>query len=92
MLARCLLASLAIAALASPAFSDQFYIVQDTTTYRCAIAERPPTQAAGIVVGDGAYGDRNSAEADMTTIHVCSSQAADAGTRRQDAAPPTPLR
>jgi hypothetical protein len=44
------------------------------------------------VVGDGAYGDRNSAEADMTTIHVCSSQAADAGTRRQDAAPPTPLR
>src|SRR5262245_40608334 len=79
MLAKSLLASLAIAALPTPAFSEQFYIIQDTATYRCAIAERPPAEGAGIVVGDGAYGDRNSAETDMKTIYVCSSQAADVG-------------
>jgi hypothetical protein len=92
MLAKYLLASLAIAALATPAFSNQFYIVQDTATRQCAIAERPPANGAGIVVGDGAYGDRNSAEGDMKTIHVCISQAAASGTRIQDTASPPPLR
>ena len=76
MFAKSLLASLAIAAVATPALSDQFYIVRDATTSQCTIAQRPPAEGAGVVVGDGAYGDRNSAETDMKTIHACISQAA----------------
>src|SRR5437870_13573875 len=71
MFAKCLLASLGIAAIATPALSAQFYIVQNATTKRCAIAKRPPAQGAGIMVGDGAYGDRGSAEAEMRTIYAC---------------------
>ena len=90
MLAKSLLARLTILATATPTLSDQFYIVQDSTTHQCGIAEHPPAEGAGVVVGDGAYGDRNSAETDMQTIHVCISQAADSRSRTQDAAsPPT---
>ncbi len=58
MYARSLLASFGIVALATPALCAQFFIVQDPTTKRCAIAEQPPAAGAGTVVGDGAYGDR----------------------------------
>ena len=85
MFAKCLLASAALAAFATPALSDQFYIVQDATTKRCVIAEQPPAPGAGTLVGDGAYGDRASAEADMRTIFACMSQAAESGTRPQEA-------
>lgn len=76
MFAKCLLATVEVIVLATPALSNQFYIVQDAATKQCAIAEHPPSESAGIVVGDGAYGDRGSAEADMRTIHACISQAA----------------
>jgi hypothetical protein len=75
MFVKCLLASVGIIVLATPALSDQFYIIQDAATKRCAIAEQPPNESVGIVVGDGAYADRGSAETDMRTIHVCISQA-----------------
>ena len=55
MFAKCLLASVGIIVLATPALSGQFYIVQDATTKQCADAEQPPNENAGIVVGDGAY-------------------------------------
>jgi hypothetical protein len=92
MLAKCLVASLAIVALVTPALSDQYYIVRDGTTHRCAIAERPPVEGAGAVVGDGAYGERNVAEAEMKAMYVCISHEADSRTRTQDAAPQTPSR
>jgi hypothetical protein len=76
MFAKCLLATVGVIVLATPALSDQFYIVQDAAAKQCAIAEQPPSESAGIVVGDGAYGDRGSAEADMRTIHAYISQAA----------------
>ena len=76
MLAKLLCAAAGIVLLTTPALSDQFYIVQDAATKRCAIIERPPAEGDGILVGDGAYGDRGNAEADMRTIHVCTSQAA----------------
>jgi hypothetical protein len=90
MLAKSLLAGLTILSTATPTLSDQFYIVQDSTTHQCGIAERPPAQGAGVVVGDGAYGDRNSAETDIKTIHVCISQAAESRARTQGVvSPPT---
>ena len=80
MFAKCLLASLGVVALTTPVLSDQFYIVQDSATKRCIITEQPPAEGVGIVVGDGAYADRRSAEADMKTVYVCISQAAEPGT------------
>jgi hypothetical protein len=35
------------------------------------ITEKPPAEGAGTIVGDGAYGDRASAESDMRTIAAC---------------------
>jgi hypothetical protein len=84
MLPKCLLASLGIAALVTAALPAEFYIAQDATTKQCTIAERPPSQGVGIVVGDGVYGDRGTAEAEMKTIHACISQATESGTRTQD--------
>lgn len=55
--------------VATPAFSAEFFIVQDAATKRCSVVEQPP--AGAIVVGDGAYGDRASAEADMKAIAAC---------------------
>jgi len=88
MLAKVLLTGLTILATATPTLSDQFYIVQDPTTHECSIAERPPAEGAGAVVGEGAYGDRNSAETDMKTIHICIARTADSATRAQDGASP----
>jgi hypothetical protein len=77
MLTTRLLASLAIVALTTPALSAQFFIVQRPGTNRCTITEEPPAAGGGTMVGDGAYGDRASAEADMRTIAAC------AGDRQQ---------
>lgn len=76
MFAKCLPAAAALVVLATPALCEQFYIVQDVATKRCAIAVQPPPEGAGVVVGDGAYGDRGSAEADMRSIYACIAEAA----------------
>ena len=70
MHAKRLFLGIAVAALATPTLSAQFYIVQDDATKRCSIVEQPPT-SGGTLVGDGAYGDRATAEADMKTIAAC---------------------
>jgi hypothetical protein len=72
---RLLLTCLGIAVLTTPALCAQFYIVQEPGTTRCKIAEQPPAPNAGVIVGDGAYGDRATAEADMRTIAVCAGTA-----------------
>ena len=71
MLTTCLLACLALIAVTTPALCDQFFLVQHPATNRFTIAEQPPTVGAGVIVGDGAYGDRATAEAEMKTIATC---------------------
>ena len=71
MLTTRLLACLGLIAVTTPALCDQFFIVQDSATNRCTIAEQPPAVGAGVIVGDGAYGDRATAEADMRRIAAC---------------------
>jgi hypothetical protein len=71
MLTARLLTCLAIVALTTPALCAQFFIVQEPGTNRCTITEQPPAPGAGTVVGDGAYGDRAVAEAEMRTIAAC---------------------
>src|SRR5262245_4376884 len=70
-----LLTCLGIVALTTSALCDQFYIVQSPTTNTCTITEGPPIPE-GVLVGDGAYGDRASAEADMRTMAACGRSAA----------------
>ena len=81
MNAKTLVASIGIALLTTPALCAQFFIVHDAATGRCAIAEQPPA-SGGTVVGDGAYGDRASAEAEMKAIAICTSQTTESGQRR----------
>jgi hypothetical protein len=68
-----LLIFLGILTLTTPALCAQFFIVQDPKTNRCTIEERPPAPGdpAAVLVGDGAYGERALAEADMRTIAAC---------------------
>jgi len=67
---RSLLTTAALVMLATPALSAEFFIVQDAGSQQCRIVEQPP-QSGGIVVGEGAYGDRGTAEAEMKVIHAC---------------------
>jgi hypothetical protein len=71
MIKRLLVCLGTVVALTTPALSAQFYIVQNPTTGRCTIADQPPAPGAGIIVGDGAYGDRASAERDIGTMAAC---------------------
>jgi hypothetical protein len=73
MLTTRLLICLGIAALSTPALSAQFFIIQDSKTNRCTIEERPPAPGDpnAVVVGDGAYGDRGTAEFDVRRIAAC---------------------
>jgi hypothetical protein len=53
MFAKVLLAAAGMFVLATPALCDQFYIVHDAATKRCVIAQQPPAEGEGVVVGDG---------------------------------------
>lgn len=69
---RLALAAVAIAATATPALAQSFYIVQDTGTKRCTIVETKPTTKTMVVVGDGkVYTTRAQAETAVKTVTVC---------------------
>jgi hypothetical protein len=61
--------------LASPAFAQSFYIVQDTATKKCTIvSERPTSTTMTVVSPSGAtYTTRAEAEAGLKTVKVCES-------------------
>jgi hypothetical protein len=69
---RLTLAAIAIAAAATPALAQSFYIVQDTATKKCTIVDTKPTTTTMVVVGDGkVYTSRAQAESAVKTITVC---------------------
>src|SRR5262245_65508415 len=70
MLIARLLMCLGLVALTTPALSAQFYIVPNSEANRWTITEGPPVPE-GVLVGDGGYGDRASAEADMRMVAAC---------------------
>jgi hypothetical protein len=67
-----LIASVAVAAFATPALAD-FWIVQDASTKKCTIVEQKPTTTTTTVVGgDGkVYKTKVEAENSMKTEKVC---------------------
>jgi hypothetical protein len=69
---RVVLAAATIAAFATPALAQTFYVVQDTATKKCTIVEQKPTVSTMVVVGDGkVYSTRAEAEGAVKTITVC---------------------
>ena len=72
-----LLATAMLAAFVSPSFaqSTQFYIVQDTSTKKCTIVDKKPTDTSMTVVSPSGtiYKSRTEAESGMKTVKVCTS-------------------
>jgi hypothetical protein len=69
---RLALAAAAIAAIATPALAQQFYVVQDSSTKKCTVVEQRPTATTMVVVGDGkVFTTRAEAEGAVKTITVC---------------------
>ena len=70
-----LLISAAVAAIMTGAAYAQteFYVVQDTSTKKCAIMDKKPTTTTTtVIVGDGkVFKTRTAAETEMKTIKVC---------------------
>jgi hypothetical protein len=66
-----------VASLAAPAFAaDEFFVVQDAKTKKCAVVDKKPTEASMTVVGPtgAVYKSKAEAEAGMKTAKVCSSR------------------
>jgi hypothetical protein len=67
-----LISAAAAAIMTGAAYAQtEFYVVQDTSTKKCAIVDKKPT-AATVVVGDGkVFKTRTEAETGMKIIKVC---------------------
>jgi hypothetical protein len=69
-----LAAAVVLAAFATPALAQNFYIVQDTSTKKCTIVEQRPTTTTTVIVGgDRMFTTRAEAETHMKTVEVCKS-------------------
>jgi hypothetical protein len=62
-----LLAALAAATFATPAFAD-FFIVREGAAGQCRIVETRPTDSKIIVIGNKVYKTRAEAEKEITVI------------------------
>ncbi len=60
-------ATVAVAALATPALAD-FWIVRDSPTAQCRIVEARPTDTKIVVIGDKAYKTRADAEKEVALV------------------------
>jgi len=85
-----LLAGAAVLAGTCYAMAADFYVVQDTTTKQCRVAEERPTGPAAVIVGaERSYTSQTEAEAALKASSICN-QTAQAPTRNQTAQAPTP--
>jgi hypothetical protein len=70
MLATRLLICLGSVLLTAPALGA-YFVVQEPGTNRCSVTGQSPAPDTGALVGDGAYGEWATAEADMRAIAGC---------------------
>ncbi len=75
MRAKVFAAAVVITAFATPALAD-FWIVQDSSTKKCTIVEKKPTDTKVVVVGGEGkvYKTRAEAETEMKTVTVCTTR------------------
>jgi hypothetical protein len=66
------LCGVALAALVTPALAaNEFYVVQDTASKKCSIAEQKPTVATMKLVGTATYKTQAEAETAMKADKIC---------------------
>ena len=69
------LCGVALAALVTPALAaNEFYVVQDTSSKKCSIAEQKPTVATSTLVGTAAYKTQAEAETAMKADKICAAK------------------
>jgi hypothetical protein len=87
-----LLAGVAVLAGTCYAMAADFYVVQDTATKQCRVAEQRPTGPAMVIVGaERSYSSQAEADAALKASSICN-QSAQAPTGNQTAQAPTLLR
>jgi hypothetical protein len=85
-----LLAGVAVLAGTCYAMAADFYVVQDTASKQCRVAEQRPTGPAVVIVGaERSYSSQAEAEAALKASSICN-QSAQAPARTQTAQAPTP--
>jgi len=74
-----LLAGVAVLAGTCYAMAADFYVVQDTATKQCRVAEQRPTGPAAVIVGaERSYGSQAEAEAALKASSICNQTTAQA--------------
>jgi hypothetical protein len=63
--------TIALAALATPAFAAEFYVAQDAATKACQVSEAKPDGTAMMQRGTAAYATKEEAEAAMKADAEC---------------------
>jgi hypothetical protein len=69
------LCGVALAALVTPALAaNEFYVVQDTASKKCSVAEQKPTVATSTLVSTTAYKTQAEAETAMKADKICAAK------------------
>jgi hypothetical protein len=68
---KCILCAIALVTFATPALAAKFYVVRDTTTKQCSVAEQKPTEGTTKIVGQ-AHKSQARAEKAMKASVACS--------------------
>jgi sporulation protein YlmC with PRC-barrel domain len=86
-----LLAGAAVLAGTCYAIAADFYVVQDTATKQCRVAEQRPTDPAVVIVGEErSFGSQAEAEATLKASSICNQRTAQAPSGNQAAQAPIP--
>jgi sporulation protein YlmC with PRC-barrel domain len=86
-----LLAGAAVLAGTCYAMAADFYVVQDTATKQCRVAEQRPTGPAMVIVGaERSYASQAEAEAALKASSMCNQTTGQAPTGNQTTQAPTP--
>lgn len=51
--------------------TNEYYVVQDSTTKKCSVVDKRPTTQTTVVVSNGAFKTRSEAEDGIKKIKVC---------------------
>lgn len=76
MKTRLILAAAVITSLAAPALAaDEYWVVQDSSTKKCTVVDKKPTESTMTVVSPSGtvFKSKTEAETSMKSIKVCSS-------------------
>jgi hypothetical protein len=69
------LAAALLAAFVTPAFAEEYYVVQDVKTKKCTVVSQKPVDTSMTVVSPAGtiYKTHSEAETGMKSVKVCSS-------------------